>query len=175
MVPITVAETLVIEDVAGRLLQIGGQSAPLQHFGEEVGGLLTGQMCASELCHRVVSVLREDPLVELLGSLEFHRLVAGGNGVGDRSDSDIRLFVELIEEESAHRLGRSAVPGEQGSLDHLRQVHDGEHGAVELGEEAAQHRSFRLVEGFDVVAGRHGSGGGVFAGHGGELRRCDSP
>ena len=61
------AEPLVVGDVARRLLEVGHEPAPLEHLGEHVGRLLAGQVHATELGHRVVAVLDEDPLVELLG------------------------------------------------------------------------------------------------------------
>ena len=55
----------VVADVAGRLLEVGHQAAPLEDLGQHVGGLLAGQVDAAQLGHRVVAVLEEDPLVEL--------------------------------------------------------------------------------------------------------------
>ena len=62
-------------------------------------------MDAAELGDRVVAVLEEDPVVELLGPLEadggVDRLVAG----------DVELADELVEEEPAQGLGASASSG----------------------------------------------------------------
>ena len=60
----------VIRDVAGRLLEVRHEPAPLEHLGEQVGGLLASQVDPAQLGHRVVPVLEEDPVVELLGSPE---------------------------------------------------------------------------------------------------------
>ena len=67
VVAVAAAQPLVVGDVAGRLLEVGGQAAPLEHLGQQVRRLLAGQVDAAELGHRVVAVLDEHPLVELLG------------------------------------------------------------------------------------------------------------
>ena len=72
-VPVVAAlEPVVVGDVAGRLLQVRHQPSPLEHLGEHVGGLLAGQVHAPQLGHRIVAVLDEDLLVELLGPLEAY-------------------------------------------------------------------------------------------------------
>ncbi len=66
-------QPVVVGDVPGGLLEVGHQPAPLQHLGQDVGGLLAGQVDPAQLGHRVVAVLEEDLLVELLGPLAGRR------------------------------------------------------------------------------------------------------
>jgi hypothetical protein len=119
------ARPVGVRDIAGGLLEIGHEPAPLEHLGQQVGHALAGQVDAAELGHRVVAVLAEHALVELVGP-------AGADGRRRRGLAD--LLQELVEEKAAQRLGRPRVPGEQRPLDHLRQVHEREDGAVEVGE-----------------------------------------
>ena len=58
------AEPGVVGDVAGALLEVAHQPAPLEHLGQDVGRLLAGQVDAAELGDGVVAVLDEHPLVE---------------------------------------------------------------------------------------------------------------
>ena len=60
---------LVVGDVAGGLLEIGGEAAALQHLGEDVGDPLAGHVRAPHLGDRVVAVAHEDALVEARGAL----------------------------------------------------------------------------------------------------------
>jgi hypothetical protein len=53
---------------------------------------------------------------------------------------------ELVEEQPAERLRRSRVPGEEGPLGHLREVDQGEHGAVEVREARGEHSSLLVRE-----------------------------
>ncbi len=128
VVAVAAAEAGVVGDVAGRLLEVGHEPAPLEHLGEQVGGLLAGQVDAAELGHRVVAVLEEDPVVELLGPAQADGGVDGGVA------GDVELAHELVEEQAPEALGRARVAGEQGALDHLGQVDQGEDRAVEVGE-----------------------------------------
>ena len=128
VVAVAAADAGVVGDVAGRLLEVGHEPAPLEHLGEHVRGLLAGQVDPAELGHRVVAVLEEDPVVELLGPAQPDGGVDGGVA------GDVELVDELVEEEPAQALGRSGVAGEQRALDHLGQVDQGEHGAVEVRE-----------------------------------------
>ena len=89
-------------------------------------------MDAAELGHRVVAVLEEHPLVELLGPLETDR------GVDRLVAVDVEVVDELVEEQPAQALGAAAVAGEQRPLHDLRQVDEREDGAVEVGEVPAQ-------------------------------------
>ena len=85
-----------------------------------------------ELGHRVVAVLDEDLLVELLGPREADGGVDGASPVMSRSPD------ELVEEQPAQALGRARVPGEEGSLDHFGQVDQGKHRLVEVGDVAPE-------------------------------------
>ena len=126
-------QPVVVGDVAGGLLEVGHQAAPLQHLGQDVGGLLAGQVDPAQLGHRVVAVLEEDLLVELLGPAQPHRGVHGG------VTGDVQFADELVEEQAAQALGRAGVPGEQGPLDHLGQVDQGEYRLVEVGDVPAKN------------------------------------
>ena len=121
-------EALVVGDVAGGLLEVGHQPAPLEHLGQDVRGLLAGQVDAAELGHRVVAVLEEDLLVELLGPLQADR------GVDRGVTGDVQLTDELVQEEPAQALRGPGVAGEQGPLDHLGQVDQREDRPVEVGD-----------------------------------------
>ena len=133
---VAAAEPGVVGDVAGALLEVAHQPAPLEHLGEDVRRLLARQVDAAELGDRVVAVLDEDLLVELLGPRHadggVDRVVAG----------DVEVADELVEEQPAQALRAAAVAGEQGALDDLGQVDEGEHRTVEVGEVAPQHVGF---------------------------------
>ena len=120
------AQATVVGDVAGRLLQVGHQATSLEHLGQEVGGLFAGQVDAAQLGHRIVAVLEEDLLVELLGPLDAH------GGVHRGVAGDVQLTHELVEEQPAEALGRARVAGEQGALHHLGQVDQGKHRQVQV-------------------------------------------
>ena len=83
-------------------------------------------MRAAELRDRVVAVLVEDALVELVGAPDAQRLL----GVPFVAD----LIEKLVEEEPAQRLRRARVAGEQRSLHDLRQVAQREHRSIEIRE-----------------------------------------
>ena len=106
--------------------------APLEDLREHVRGLLAGEVHPAELGDRVVAVLAEDPRVQLLGPPQ------PDGGVEARVPRHVELLDELVEEEPAQALGRARVAGEQGALDDLGQVDEREHGAVEIGEVAAE-------------------------------------
>ena len=89
-------------------------------------------MHTTELRHRVVAVLDEHLLVELLGPLQSDRRV------DRRVARDVELADELVEEEPAQALGRSRVAGEERPLDHLGQVDQGEDRLVEIGDVAPE-------------------------------------
>jgi hypothetical protein len=114
------------------LLEVGGQPPPLQDLGEEVRRLLAGEVDPTELGHGVVAVLEEDLVVELLGPAQAH------GGVDGLIAGDVEIAHELVDEEAPEALRAAAVAGEEGALDHLGQVDQGEDGAVEVGEVAAQ-------------------------------------
>ena len=59
---------IVVGDVAGGLLEVGHEPAPLQHLGQEIGRALAREVHSAELGDRVVAVLEEDALVQLLGA-----------------------------------------------------------------------------------------------------------
>jgi len=98
VVAVAAAESLVVGDVARRLLQVRHQPTPLEHLGEEVGRLLAREVHPTELSDAVVAVLEEDAVVERLGPLEadgrVDGLVAGG----------VELADELVEEQPPQAL-----------------------------------------------------------------------
>ena len=122
-VAIAPAEPGVVGDVAGALLEVAHQPAPLEHLGEDVRRLLARQVNAAELGDGVVAVLEEHPLVELLGALE------ADGGVDAVVAGDVEVADELVEEQAAQALRAAAVAGEQRPLDDLGQVDEGEHRA----------------------------------------------
>ena len=100
MIAVPAVRPIVVGNVARRLLEVGHQAAPLEHLGQEVRGALARQVHAAELGHRIVAVLAEHPLVELLGPLRaghgVRRAAAGGGGQAAGAH-------ELVEEEAAER------------------------------------------------------------------------
>ena len=127
-----VVEPLVVRDVARRLLEVGHEATPLEHLGKDVGGLFAGEVHAAQLRDRVVAVLDEDLLVELLGALRADRRV------DRRVTRHVEVADELVEEEPAQALGRSRVAGEECTLDHFGQVDQGEDRLVEVGDVAPE-------------------------------------
>ena len=55
-----------VGDVAGRLLEIGHEAAPLEELREHVGDALAREVDPAQLGHRVVAILHEDTLEEAL-------------------------------------------------------------------------------------------------------------
>src|SRR5207247_1801600 len=98
---------------------------PFEHLGQDVRRPLAGDVHAAELRYRIVAVLGEHPLVELLGA---RRADGGGR------DSARRPLEEFIQEKPAERLRRSGGAGEERGLADLGQVDEGEDGPVEVGE-----------------------------------------
>ena len=97
-------------------------------------------MHATELGDRVVAVLEEDPLVELLGPLQPDGGVDGGVA------GDVEVAHELVEEEPPEALRRARVAGEEGALHHLGQVDQGEDGPVEVRDVAPQDGRLLVVK-----------------------------
>ena len=116
--------------------------------------MLHRQVGPTNLCHRVVAVLEEDPLVEALGPAQVHQRILADQVGGDRGDAGFGIGDELVEEEPTDRLGATAVAGEQRSLDDFGQVDESEHRPVDIGEEAGEHR--HLVAGEALLKGLHG-------------------
>ncbi len=89
-------------------------------------------MDPTELGDRIVAVLEEHPVVELLGPGQAH------GGVHPVVAADVEIADELVEEEAPQALAGAGVAGEEGALHHLGQVDEGEHRPVEIGEVAAE-------------------------------------
>ena len=128
VVAVAAAEAGVVGDVAGRLLEVGHEPAPLEDLGEQVRRLLAGEVHAAELGDRVVAVLEEHPVVELLGPAQ------ADGGVDGEVAGDVEVADELVEEQAAQALVGPRVPGEQRALHDLGQVDQGEDRAVEVRE-----------------------------------------
>ncbi len=130
----------VIGHVARGLLQVRHEPAPLEDLGQEVGRLLAGQVHAAQLGDRVVAVLEEDPVVELLGPTQ------PDGGVDGQVAADVEIADELVQEQPAQALGRAGVAGEQRSLHHLREVHQREDGPVHAREVPPEDVGLRVTE-----------------------------
>ena len=120
------AAPLGVRNVARGLLEVGHQPAALEHLRQDVRGVLDGQVHAAELRDRVVAVLVEHPLIELVGALECPRRTPAG--------ACSTVGVELVEEQPAQRLGRPRVAREQRALHRLRQIDQREDRPVEVRE-----------------------------------------
>ena len=95
VVAIAAARPVVVRNVARGLLEVRHQPAPLEHLGQDVRGALDRQVHTAQLRDRVVAVLEEDPVVELLGALE------ADGGVDPGVAARVELTHELVEEEPA--------------------------------------------------------------------------
>ena len=62
----TAVRPIDVRNVARRLLEVRHQASPLQHFREDVRDAFARDVCAAELCDRVVSVLAEHACVEFV-------------------------------------------------------------------------------------------------------------
>ena len=144
-VPVPAAEAGVVGDVARALLEIAHQASPLEDLGEQVRRLFAGEVDAAELGDRVVAVVEEDPLVQLLGPFEADR------GVDRLVAGDVEVAHELVEEQPSQRLRAAAVAGEQRALHDLGKVDEREHRTVEVREVPAQYVSLVRGEGFGDV------------------------
>src|SRR5438093_1883943 len=122
---------VVVGNVARRLLEIGHETAPLEDLGQEVRGALARQVHAAELSHRVVAVLDEHALVELLGP---SRAGVGVRRAAARGRREAAGAEEFVDEEAAERLRRARIAREQRAFHDLGQVDEREDGAVEVGD-----------------------------------------
>ena len=138
--PAAISLFLVVGDVAGRLFEVGEQPAPLKDLREDVGRVLHRDVHAYQLRDGVVAVLHQHPLVQLLGAPDAHRL---DSELFDRGRwRDQPTLVELIEEQTAKRLGRARVTGEERPLHDVRKIREGEDRPIDAGEMAAQDVAF---------------------------------
>ena len=135
----------VVGDVAGALLEVTHQPTPLEDLGEQIRCLFARQVYPTELGDRVVAVVEEHPLVQLLGAVEADR------GIDRMVTAHVEIADELVEEQAAERLVAAAVSSEQRALDDFGQVDQCEHGTVEIGEVSTQHVGFVLAEGLGDV------------------------
>jgi hypothetical protein len=114
-------------------------------------------MDAAELRDGVVAVLDEHAVVETLGSLHAR---------GGQVAALIHVLGELVQEEPSQGLRGPRVAREERSLHDLRQVHEGEHRALEVREVARQDRALVLGEVLGGEPERHGVGDGDSVGDG---------
>jgi hypothetical protein len=136
---------VVVGDVAGGLLEVGGQPTPLDALGQQVRHVLEGHVGAPELGDGVVAVLAEDLLVEPFGALRAGGLRGGG--------ARLELRGELVDQQPPQALRRARVAGEQRPLDHLGQRRQAEDVPVEVGDVAGE----QLTLGGGEVLGHAGS------------------
>ena len=145
VVAVPPTEPGVVGDVAGALLEVAHQPTPLEDLGEQVRCLFARQVNPTELGDRVVAVVEEHPLVQLLRPVEADR------GIDGMVAAHVEVADELVEEQPAKRLVAAAVPGEQRALDDFGQVDQREHRTVEVGEVSTQHIGFVRAEGLGDV------------------------
>ena len=143
-VPPALGDRGVIGDVAGGLLQIGGEPPALEHLRHDVRHPFAGDVGAAELRHGIVAVAEEDPPVEPGGAIA---LLA----VECPRDAGLEVAGELVEEQPPQRALVARVAREQRPLHRLRQVHQGEHRPVEVGEVGRQSGALLVREGLDGV------------------------
>jgi hypothetical protein len=98
---------------------------------------------AADLGDRIVAVAEEDALVQLRRPLAL--------GAVERAGALGHVGGELLEEEPAHGARVAGVAGEERALDRLREVDEGEDGAVEVGEVRGEEGLLLGAEGLDRV------------------------
>src|SRR5205807_4481386 len=86
---------------------------------------------------RVVTVADQDPFVEFLGLPRRHQ-IARCLRLEQLFESELGLIQKLLEQHPPQALLGPRVAGEERSLDNLRQVPEGEHRAIQIGEIALQ-------------------------------------
>src|SRR5205823_1018542 len=133
-------EARVVGDVPRGLLEIGGESRPLENLRQEVRRPLARNVRAAELRHRVVAVAEEDAVVQLGRARALCAL--------DRRYFRDRVG-ELVQEEAAQRAWVARVAREERALDRLRQVDEPEDRAIEVGEMRSEALALLVREGFD--------------------------
>ncbi len=136
-------DRLVVGDVAGRLLEVGGEPAALKDLREHVRDPLAGDVRAADLGDRVVAVADEDALVEARGALALdpvERPLAGRHVVG-----------ELLQEQAPQRPRVARIAGEERPLDRLGEVDEAEDGPVEVREMGLEQGALGVGEGLDRV------------------------
>ena len=106
-------------------------------------------MDSTELGHRVISVVKEHPLVQFLCTVEADR------GINREVAGYVQVAHEFVEEQPSERLGTSAVPGEQRALHDLWQIDKCEHWPIEVREVTTKDVGLVRCEGLWDVDG-HG-------------------
>jgi hypothetical protein len=140
VVSVPAAETRVVGDVPGALLQVAHEPTALEDLRQHIRGLLAGQVHSAELGDRIVAVLDEDLFVEFLGSVQ------AGGGIDGPITVDLEVTDELVEEQPPQALRAPAVPGEERTLDDFGQVDEGKHRSVEVREVPPQDIGLRRRE-----------------------------
>jgi len=93
---------------------------------------------ARQLGHRIVPIANEHALVELLGAADGDHVVGSRLAAGEPLETRVGLVDELVQEHPPKALLGARVAREEGSLDHLGQVSQGENGPVHVGEKPGQ-------------------------------------
>ncbi len=145
-----IAAPLGVRNVAGGLLEVRHQPAALEHFGQDVRRVLDRQMHAAQLRDRVVSVVAEHTLIQLLGLVRAHARVACRRGAAN-------AVVELVQEQPPQRLRRPRIAREQRALDRLRQIDEREHRPIDVREVRRNGRAFRVGEAHSSSSSSSGS------------------
>ena len=127
----------VVSDIPGRLFHVRHQPAAFEHLCEQVGRLLASQVDPTELGHRIVAVLEENTVVELLRPGQADR------GVDAVVPAYFEVAHELVEEQAAQALGGAGIAGEQRALYDLRQVDERKYRSVEVREVPAEDVGLR--------------------------------
>ena len=120
-----------IRHVPRRLFEVRHQASPLEDFGQNVRHAFAGDVGAAELRDGIVAVLTQDPRVQSVRAVAAHRGLR-------RERTAIELTEKLVEEQSADRLGRARVAGEERSFHGFRQVRQREDGPIDVGEERCE-------------------------------------
>ena len=139
-------QTGVVGDVTGRLFHVGHEPASFEHLCEQVGRLFAGEVDPAELGDRIVAVLEENPIVELLGPGQAYR------GIDAVVAAHVQVAHELVQEQPAQALGRAGITGEQRPLYDFGQVDEREDRSLEVREVAAE--DVRLLGGPSLLGVR---------------------
>jgi hypothetical protein len=111
-------------------------------------------MDPTELGDRIVAVLEEHPLIEILGPAMVDEWVGTAETFGQSFDTGIGVVYELVQKQPSNRLGRPGVAGEECPFHYFRKVDQGEHRAVDVGKKPCQDCGFGRAERFFEVGHR---------------------
>jgi hypothetical protein len=137
-----------VRHIPGGLLEVRHQPPPLEHLGQYVRDVLTGDVRSAELRHRVVAVFVEHARVQLLGARHADRFCGRSRGG--------HVSGELVEEQTAERLGGARITCKQRPLHCLGEVGEREYVPVGVAEIGCEPCTFLFGELFGVCRGEHG-------------------